>query len=230
MQSSDSVAAAAAVNIPGERIRLFNPTELARAKAGDFADTTQRTLRTVNTKEAADQLIREGWITFNAVVEYDTETAGLSVLPPASAAEPPTEEVATSLGDMLPPSGHVQHLPKKMPAFYNLGNNRSLVDMVVECYEVKVIDEEAKCARHPICKWPTDAKDRKKAGYEDGANLNNRLAMYYAIKGGTESIEELKARDVKTKDLLKIARDLKAAHGSKKTYFELCKELHVPVA
>ena len=118
----------------------------------------------------------------------------------------------------MPPSGHVQHLPKKMPAFYNPGNDRSLVDMVVECYEVKVIDEEAKCARHPICKWPTDAKDRKKAGHDDSANFSNRLAMYYAIKGGAESVEELKARDVKTKDLLKIARDLKAAHGSKKTY------------
>uniref|UniRef100_A0A7S0AQF1 Uncharacterized protein n=1 Tax=Minutocellus polymorphus TaxID=265543 RepID=A0A7S0AQF1_9STRA len=127
---------------------------------------------------------------------------------------------------MLPPSDPVRHLPKTMPAFYNPNNDRSLVDMVVECYEVKVIDADAKCVRHPICMWPSDAKERKNAGCDDSASFNNRLAMYCAIKGGTESIQELKTRNVKTKCLLTMARALKAAHTGKKTYFELCKEVH----
>mmetsp|Transcript_32899 Transcript_32899/g.97049 ORF Transcript_32899/g.97049 Transcript_32899/m.97049 type:complete len:214 (+) Transcript_32899:233-874(+) len=196
MSSSEASSASAAVTIPGERIYLFRPTELDRAKAGNFADVTSRSLQVVNTKEAAAQLVRDCWVTFTAVIQHDTENTGLSSLPTREA-EPPPAEAAASLDEMLPPSGPVQHLPKKMSAFYNPNNDRSLVDMVVECYEVKVVDADAKCVRHPICMWPSDAKERKNAGCDDSANFNNRLAMYYAIKGGTESIQELKTRNVK---------------------------------
>ena len=88
MSSAGASPGGTAVSIGGERIFLFRPAELDRAKAGNFADVIPRTLTAVNTKEAADQLVREGWVTFTSVVQYDTQTTGLSQLPRGEADGP----------------------------------------------------------------------------------------------------------------------------------------------
>ena len=73
-----------------------------------------------------------------------------------------------------------------------------------------------------------DPKERKAAGFDDGSNFNNRVAMHYmcAIKAGAESVSDLRKRkDVTSKDLLDIAKKLKAEEARKITYLELGNEL-----
>jgi len=41
-----------------------------------------------------------------------------------------------------------------------------VADIVVESFEIKVVDEDVKCVWHNICMWPTNAKERKNLGYK----------------------------------------------------------------
>ena len=117
-------------------------------------------------------------------------------------------------------------LPNKMPEMYKPGPNepsRTAVDIVVECFEEKVIDMAGKRAWHPICNWPLVAKERKKLGYDDPAGLNNRVKAYYAIKSGVYSDAELK--DKKFAELVAMAVGAKTSTGDTGTYFQLAKGL-----
>ena len=72
----------------------------------------------------------------------------------------------------------------------------------------------------------TDPKERKAAGFDDGSNFNNRVAMHCATTAGAESASDLRKRKaVTSKDLLDIAKKLKAEEARKITYLELGNEL-----
>ena len=219
--SREGAAAAAALPTAGH-IHLYNPEELAAALAGGHAPDLSRCLTTVNTEEAAEVMVRQGYQRFTQIVHYDTLNSGLSQLPVADTS-PPDGRPAVPVHELPPPAGTVRSLPKKMLAVYKTTGDESgrcMADIVVECFEEKVIDVLGERTWHPIRMWPTDASERKNLGYEDNAGLNNRVKAYCAVKCGTHSPDQLKDKSFKELVNLAVKPD-----GSTGTYFDLAKRL-----
>jgi len=224
MVSSDGAPANLPIAAP---IYLYKPEELSAALAGGHPDNLARTLVVVNTTEGADVLTRQGYQRFSQVNQYDTMNSGLSQLPDDSSLR---EEAAS--GRPLPthelpaPAGSVRSLPKKMPALYKPGpgeSERSMAEIVLECFEEKVIDVERKQTWHPICMWPSGAKERKKLGYDDAAGLNNRVKAYCTVKSQKYTHDELKNK--KLRELVDMAVEVKSALDFTGTYFDLAKKI-----
>ena len=229
MASREGAAAAAAVPIVAP-IYMYKPEELAAALAGGHTDDLARTLTIVNSEEGAEVMVRQGYQRFSCVNQYDTLNSGLSQLPPDD--ETGIGRAACGRPSPVPahklpaPAGEIRLLPKKMPEIYKPGPNepsRLVVDIVVECFEEKVIDVAGKRTWHPICSWPLEARERKKLGYDDPAGLNNRVKAYFAIKSGAYSRAELK--DKKFAELVAMAVAAKTSTGDTGTYFALAKRL-----
>ena len=181
--AADAGAAVAAAPADAA-IRLFKPSEILAADAAGYPADQPTKLITVMSDEAAEYFIRhEGYRKFDLHTTYMYQTIPQAPAPPAPGAGGPVYLLP-------PPEGEVNALPQMMPKLYEPKGDelqRSVADIVVESFEIKVIDEDAKCVWHPICMWPTNAKDRKKLGYDHAAGLNNRLKAYYAIKCGQHS-------------------------------------------
>lgn len=198
-------------------IRLFKPSEILAADAAGYPADQPTKLITVMSDEAAEYFIRhEGYRKFD--LHTTVQTVPQAPAPPAPGAGGPVYLLP-------PPEGEVNTLPQMMPKLYEPKGDepqRSVADIVVESFEVKVIDEDAKRVWHPICMWPTKAKDRKKLGYDHAAGLNNRLKAYYAIKCGQYSDDELKNESFGS--LMSLG--VKAKAGKTDTYFDLAKNLY----
>ena len=137
-------------------IRLFKPSEILAADAADYQAYQPTKLITVMSDEAAEYFIRhEGYRKFD--LHATCQTVPQAPAPPAPGAGGPVYLLP-------PPEGEVNTLPQMMPKLYEPKGDepqRSVADIVVESFEIKVIDEDAKCVWHPICMWPTKAKDRR---------------------------------------------------------------------
>lgn len=176
-------------------------------------------LVSVPSNEAADLMVEQGYRRFDQHTSYQT----LAQLP-ASPADPPAAD-GRPAHSLPPPDGEIESLPPKMPKLYAPKEGdppRSVADVIVECFEIKVIDEAAGRAWHPIRMWPSEAKERKRLGYDDATNLNNRLKAYYAIKCGKYSDHDLK--DQSAANLMSMG--VKAKAGITSTYFELSVEIY----
>ena len=216
--ATDAGAAAAAA--PADTaIRLFKPAEILAADAAGYPSSQPTRLITVLSDEAAEYFMRQGYRKFDLHTTYQT----VPQVPDSPA--PPAPEAGRRVYLLPPPEGEVAALPPKMPKLYEPKDGeppRSVADVVVESFEIKVIDIDAKCVWHPICAWPTKAKERKNLGYEDAAGLNNRLKAYYAIKCGQYADDELKS--VSFANLMALG--VRAKAGKTDTYFDLAKSMH----
>ena len=212
-------AGAAAAQAPADTaIRLFKPAEIMAADAAGYPSSQPTRLITVLSDEAAEYFVRQGYRKFDLHTTYQT----VPQVPDSPA--PPAPEAGGSVYLLPPPEGEVASLPPKMPRLHVPKNGeppRSVADIVVESFEIKVIDEDAKCVWHPICMWPTNAKERKNLGYKDAAGLNNRLKAYYAIKCGQYTEEELKNESFANL----MALGVKEKTGKTDTYFDLVKNI-----
>ena len=214
----------AAASSGGDRIGpgsffLYDPAELNKAASGGFSDALSRVLVVVNTRAAADQLVLRGFVLFTTLNQYDTETTGFSNLP-FPTAQPSAERAAEiPLHQVAPPQGAVEALPTRMPPLHT--GDASTMEKVIECFEVKVVDEESNCIWHPIRMWSQNSKERKNLGYRDGSNLNNRLAAYYAIKCGKTEVSALQGMSFSK--LVQTGRTSKDGNG---TFFDACIALY----
>ena len=100
------------------------------------------------------------------------------------------ESCRNSSSPARPSSGSSRGFAKRMPPLHT--GDASTMEKVIECFEVKVVDEESNCIWHPIRMWSQNSKERKNLGYCDGSNLNNRLAHIYAIKCGKTDVSPCK--------------------------------------
>ena len=222
MEMATDASAAVAAAPADTAIRLFKPSEILAADAAGYPSSQPTGLITVLSDEAAEYFMRQGYRKFDLHTTYQT----IPQLPASPA--PPAPGAGGPVYLLPPPEGEVNALPQMMPKLYEPKDGepqRSVADIVVESFEIKVIDEAAKCVWHPICMWPTKAKDRKKLGYDHAtaaAGLNNRLKAYYAIKCGQYTEGELKNESFASL----MALGVQAKAGKTDTYFDLAKNLH----
>ena len=204
---------------PLPMIFLYKPSEILAADAAGYPSSQPKKLVSVPSNEAADRMVEQGYRRFDQYTTYQT----LAQLP-ASPPDPPAAD-GRQAHLLPPPGGEIESLPPKMPKLYAPKEGdppRSVADAIVECFEIKVIDEAAGCTWHPIRMWPSEAKERKRLGYDDATNLNNRLKAYYAVKCGKYSADELK--DQSAANLMSMG--VRAKAGMTSTYFELALQIY----
>ena len=221
MGINDRAASAAptAPATPFPVVFLYKPSEILAADAAGYPSSLPIKLVSVPSNEAADRMVEQGYRRFDQHTTYQT----LAQLPASPADAPAADGRQAHL--LPPPGGEIVSLPPKMPKLYAPKEGdpqKSVADIIVECFEIKVIDEAAGRTWHPIRMWPSEARERKRLGYDDATNLNNRLKAYYAIKCGKYSTDELK--DQSASNLMSMGVTAKA--GITSTYFELAVEIY----
>lgn len=206
-------------------VPLQTLSEIVAADAAGYPSSQPITLISVPSNEAADLMAQQGYRKFDQHTNYQT----LAQVPVPPAAPPAAGGRPAHL--LPPPEGELEsRLPPKMPKLYAPKEGypqRSAADIIVECFEIKVIDEAAgrtwhpiRSTWHPIRMWPSMAKERKRLGYDDATNLNNRLKAYYAIKCGKYSADELK--DQSAANLMSMG--VRAKAGITSTHVDLAVE------
>ena len=175
-EATSAAPTAPAASLP--TIFLYKPSEILAADAAGYPSSQPIKLVSVPSNEAADLMVEQGYRRFDQYTTYQT----LAQLPASPAVDPPTAD-GRPAHLLPPPDGEIESLPPKMPKLYAPKEGdppRSVADVIVECFEIKVIDEAAGRTWHPIRMWPSEAKKRKRLGYDDATNLN-RLKAHCAI-------------------------------------------------
>jgi hypothetical protein len=121
-----------------------------------------------------------------------------------------------------PPENEPPKLPLKVPELRKEGpgNNR---DKLIECFEVKVVDEKNGCVYSPMRRWANFNTTSESGVY------NSRLRGYYAVKKnlvpGETKIAVLKKAASNHSEILAKKQELKDAK-QKFSFFRVCLELY----
>jgi hypothetical protein len=206
---------------PNASWRFFYDEEARRA-------TGRADLLMVETEEQAEAMRSRGYTEMPSLGVYGRNTS-LDDLPfpepavpvAAAAAAPP---VLPPHEQPPPPENEPPQMPmaNKVPKLRRYGGGTDR-DKYVECFEVKVVDEEEGKVWSPIRRW------NKNAFAKDNGVFNSRLLAYYAVKKNLPTADNnLGSLKTAARHHSEIVERKEQMKQEKKTFawFDVCLELH----